>query len=61
MTDAKKNVVPDELLIPDTRAGRSPREMVEEKLLRALGAELRTPSDGTEQKAPRRPMRAWQE
>jgi hypothetical protein len=61
MTDAKKIVVPDELLIPDTRAGLSPRELVEGKLLRALRAEARTPGDGTEQKAPRRPMRDWQE
>jgi hypothetical protein len=51
MTDAKKIVAPDELLVPDSRAGMSPRDMVEAKLLRALRAEPRTPGAGTEDEA----------
>jgi hypothetical protein len=60
MTDAKKIVAPDELLVPDSRAGLSPRDMVEAKLLRALRAEPRAPGDGNEDQArPRSTAKNW--
>jgi hypothetical protein len=45
-------------MIPDARAGLSPREMVQEKLLRTLRAPPQTPHDGERKSMTRRPARA---
>jgi hypothetical protein len=58
MTKPTKHTTQDETMIPDARAGLSPREMVEGKLLHALRARPQTPRDGTRENAPRRPARA---
>jgi hypothetical protein len=55
MKDADKKVAPDEAMIPNARAGLSPRDMVEGKLWYALRAQPRTPRDCKPKSAARRP------
>jgi hypothetical protein len=57
MKDSDKKVAPDETMIPDARAGLSPRDMVEGKLLHALRAQPRIPAGSTRENASRRPAR----
>ena len=58
MIKPTKHTTPDETMIPDARAGLSPREMVQEKLLRTLRAPPQTPHDGERKSMTRRPARA---
>jgi hypothetical protein len=60
MKDADKKVAPDETMIPDPRAGLSPHEMVQEKLLHALRARPGTPRAVRQKDASRRPARGWE-
>jgi hypothetical protein len=58
MKDTNQKTAPDETMIPDARAGLSPRDMVEGKLLHVLRAHPWTPCNGTHENASRRPARA---
>jgi hypothetical protein len=61
MTSDRK-VAPDETMVPDARAGVSPRQMVDKKFEAALGApqapKNSNPQAGEQLDAARRPARA---